>query len=196
MKKFISILVLLCAVALAVPSVAYSANPNGKKVSQPKAVKYALKDPVRRASGSGEHFNEASATNIAEMNARAQFARKLETAIMASSDQISTFRTQTVSNNNSSALLREGETQSKDMVSSISSQIIRNVHVVKKSPYYKEENGIYTVYVCVEFKGTPEQMFTGFAEVLKRHLSDEDKTTLEVHQEEIRKVFTATMEQN
>ena len=79
-------------------------------------------------------------------------------------------------------------------MSSISSQILRNVHVVKKSAYY-QDNKTYKVYVCVEFMGTPEQMFTGFAEVLERNLSEEDKVTLEVHQEEMRKVFTATMKQ-
>ena len=157
-------------------------------------VKYALKQPIRRASGSGEHFNESSATSIAEMNARAEFARKIENAVMASSEYLSTFKSQTVSNNNSSASLIEGESQSKDMVSSISSQILRNVHVVKKSAYY-QDNKTYKVYVCVEFMGTPEQMFTGFAEVLERNLSEEDKVTLEVHQEEMRKVFTATMKQ-
>ena len=194
MKKFFSILVLLCAAALIIPSVAYSTNPNGKKVPTDKVVKYALKQPERRASGSGEHFNEASASNIAEMNARAEFARKIENAVMVSSDYMSTYKSQTVANNNSAATLVEGETQTKDVMSSVSSQILRNVHVVKKSAYY-QDNKIYKVYVCVEFMGTPEQMYTGFAEVLKRNLSDEDKATFEVHQEEIRKVFIATMKQ-
>lgn len=194
MKKFLSILALICAAVLIFPGNAFAANPNGKKVKTDKVVKYALKQPVLRASGSGEHFNEASATNIAEMTARAEFARKIENAVMASSDYISTFKTQTVANNNSAATLVEGESQSKDMMSSVSSQILRNVHVVKKSAYY-QDNKTYKVYVCVEFMGTPEQMFTGFAEVLERHLSDQDKATLEVHQEEVRKVFTATMKQ-
>lgn len=193
MKKFFSFLVLICTAVMILPCDAY-AGPNGQKVKQDKVVKYALKQPIRRASGSGEHFNESSATSIAEMNARAEFARKIENAVMASSEYLSTFKSQTVSNNNSSASLIEGESQSKDMVSSISSQILRNVHVVKKSAYY-QDNKTYKVYVCVEFMGTPEQMFTGFAEVLERNLSEEDKVTLEVHQEEMRKVFTATMKQ-
>ena len=70
MKKFFSFLVLICAAVMILPCDAY-AGPNGQKVKQDKVVKYALKQPIRRASGSGEHFNESSATSIAEMNARA-----------------------------------------------------------------------------------------------------------------------------
>lgn len=193
MKKFFALVAVVCAAVMFVPCDAF-AGPAGKKVKKDKVEKYAEKDPVRRAFGTGEHFNESSARNIAEMNARATFGQKIEAATYRAIESSTLLKSQLVSNNNSSATLTEGTVDTKEMTSTISSQIIRNTHVVKTSVYY-QENKTYKVNVCIEFMGTPDQMFTGFAEVLERHLDRQDKATVEVHLEEARRVFTATMEQ-
>ncbi len=191
MKKFISILVLLCTVAC-VFSIDAAAQ---KKLKKDAVEKYAEKHHATTGFGTATHFNESTARNMAEMNARAAFGRKLETAVYTSLERALVSKTETVTTNESGRSVTEGVENIKEMTSSISSQIIRNVHV-KKSLAYILENNTYKVNVVVEFLGTPDQMFTGFADVLQRHMERQGNTNVEVRLEEARKVFTATMEQN
>lgn len=192
MKKFISILVLLCTVACMF-SIDAAAQ---KKVKKDAVEKYAKKHHATTGFGTATHFNESTARNMAEMNARAAFGRKLETAVYSSIERALASQTETVHTNQSSGLaITEGIENVKEMTSSISSQVIRNVHV-KDSRVYILENNTYKVNVVVEFLGTPDQMFTGFADVLQRHMERQGNTNIEVRLEEARKVFTATMEQN
>lgn len=191
MKKFISILVLLCTVACMF-SIDAAAQ---KKQKRDDVEKYADKHHATTGFGTATHFNESTARNIAEMNARAAFGRKLETAVYTSLEVALVSKTETVATTESAQFIAEGIENVKEMTSSISSQVIRNVHV-KKSRVYPLENNTYKVNVVVEFLGTPEQMFTGFADVLQRHMERQGNTNVEVRLEEARKVFTATMEQN
>jgi hypothetical protein len=191
MKKFISILVLLCTVACMF-SIDAAAQ---KKQKKDDVEKYAVKHHATTGFGTATHFNESTARNIAEMNARAAFGRKLETAVYTSLEVALVSKTETVATTGSSQFIAEGIENVKEMTSSISSQVIRNVHV-KKSRVYLLENNTYKVNVVVEFLGTPDQMFTGFADVLQRHMERQGNTNVEVRLEEARKVFTATMEQN
>lgn len=191
MKKFISILVLLCTVACM-----FSIDAAAQKKQKKDAVeKYADKHHATTGFGTATHFNESTARNMAEMNARAAFGRKLETAVYTSLEVALVSKTETVATTESAQFIAEGIENVKEMTSSISSQVIRNVHV-KKSRVYILENNTYKVNVVVEFLGTPEQMFTGFADVLQRHMERQGNTNVEVRLEEARKVFTATMEQN
>lgn len=191
MKKFISILVLLCTVACM-----FSIDAAAQKKQKKDAVeKYADKHHATTGFGTATHFNESTARNMAEMNARAAFGRKLETAVYTSLEVALVSKTETVATTESAQFIAEGIENVKEMTSSISSQVIRNVHV-KKSRVYTLENNTYKVNVVVEFLGTPEQMFTGFADVLQRHMERQGNTNVEVRLEEARKVFTATMEQN
>lgn len=191
MKKFISILVLLCTVACM-----FSIDAAAQKKQKKDAVeKYAEKHHATTGFGTATHFNESTARNMAEMNARAAFGRKLETAVYTSLEVALVSKTETVATTESAQFIAEGIENVKEMTSSISSQVIRNVHV-KKSRVYTLENNTYKVNVVVEFLGTPEQMFTGFADVLQRHMERQGNTNVEVRLEEARKVFTATMEQN
>lgn len=191
MKKFISILVLLCTVACM-----FSIDAAAQKKQKKDAVeKYADKHHATTGFGTATHFNESTARNMAEMNARAAFGRKLETAVYTSLEVALVSKTETVATTESAQFIAEGIENVNEMTSSISSQVIRNVHV-KKSRVYTLENNTYKVNVVVEFLGTPEQMFTGFADVLQRHMERQGNTNVEVRLEEARKVFTATMEQN
>lgn len=191
MKKFISILVLLCTVACM-----FSIDAAAQKKQKKDAVeKYAEKHHATTGFGTATHFNESTARNMAEMNARAAFGRKLETAVYTSLEVALVSKTETVATTESAQFIAEGIENVNEMTSSISSQVIRNVHV-KKSRVYTLENNTYKVNVVVEFLGTPEQMFTGFADVLQRHMERQGNTNVEVRLEEARKVFTATMEQN
>lgn len=191
MKKLISILVLLCTVACM-----FSIDAAAQKKQKKDAVeKYAEKHHATTGFGTATHFNESTARNMAEMNARAAFGRKLETAVYTSLEVALVSKTETVATTESAQFIAEGIENVNEMTSSISSQVIRNVHV-KKSRVYPLENNTYKVNVVVEFLGTPEQMFTGFADVLQRHMERQGNTNVEVRLEEARKVFTATMEQN
>lgn len=191
MKKLISILVLLFTVACMF-SIDAAAQ---KKLKKDAVEKYAEKHHATTGFGTATHFNESTARNMAEMNARAAFGRKLETAVYTSLEVALVSKTETVATTESAQFIAEGIENVKEMTSSISSQVIRNVHV-KKSRVYTLENNTYKVNVVVEFLGTPEQMFTGFADVLQRHMERQGNTNVEVRLEEARKVFTATMEQN
>lgn len=191
MKKFFSILALVCAAMVIVPS-AYAAKPTKVKVD--KVVKYAQKDPQRRSWGEGTHFNESTARNIAEMQARAALSAKVEAAAYQMIEEAVTDKTQYISNGSTSAALDESTTERKTMTSTITSQVLRNTPVVKTSIYY-QDNKQYKVYVCIEYQGSVDELYNHFTRALEGTKTNNGEPRYEIHQEEARKVFTATLKQ-
>lgn len=191
MKKFITLLALVCAAMVIVPN-AYAGKP--VKVKKDKVVKYAEKDTQRRAWGEGAHFSESTARNIAEMQARAALSARIESAVYQMLEEAVVDKTQIVSNGNSAAQLTESTTDRKAQTSAITSQVLRNTPVVKTSIYY-QDNKQYKVYVCVEYKGSVDDLYNKFAENISSIKSSNGEPRYEIHQEEARKVFTATLKQ-
>jgi hypothetical protein len=191
MKKFITLLALVCAAMVIVP------NANAQKMQKQKpnkVVKYAQKKPETRAWGEGTHFNESTARNIAEMQARAALSAKIESGVYQMLEEAVTDKTQYVSNGNTAAALAESTTERKTQTSAITSQVLRNTPVVKTEIYY-QDNKQYKVYVCVEFQGSIDDLYNKFAENIANIKTSNGEPRYEIHQEEARKVFTATLKQ-
>lgn len=190
MKKFITLLALVCAAMIVVPT----ADAQQTKVKKDKVVKYAEKKPQTRAWGEGTHFNESTARNIAEMQARAALSAKMESAVYQVLEEAVVDKTQYVSNGNSAAALAESTTDRKSQTSTITSQVLRNTPVVKTSIYYLDSKQ-YKVYVCIEFQGSIDDLYNKFAENISNIKTSNGEPRYEIHQEEARKVFTATLKQ-
>ena len=63
-------------------------NPYGKVVEAEPCIELYEQSPCNRAYGNGQHFKEATARNIAELQARAMFARKIESAILSATEDM------------------------------------------------------------------------------------------------------------
>lgn len=190
MKKFFTLLALVCAAMVIVPN----ANAQKKhKVKVDKVVKYAQKDPQRRAWGEGAHFNESTARNIAEMQARAALSARVESAVYQMMEEAVIDKTQYVSNGSTAAALDESTTDRKTTTSAITSQVLRNTPVVKTSIYY-QDNKQYKVYVCIEYQGSVDELYNHFTRALESQRTSTGEPKYEIRQEEARKVFTATLQ--
>ena len=95
MKKFsflaaVAFAALLCScggskqmayVPIAAAAVNNNQIPQNVAVASEPCDDYAYEAPSKRASGVGTHFKEATATNLAQLNARANLARALQQCV-------------------------------------------------------------------------------------------------------------------
>ena len=56
-------------------------NPDGVALANDPCVDLCMQSPYTRAYGKGTHFKEMTARNIAELQANAMYARKIEKAV-------------------------------------------------------------------------------------------------------------------
>lgn len=188
MKKFFTLLALFCAAMVIVP------NADAQKKLKPSKVqKYANKDTQRRTTGIGVHFNESTARNIAEMQARAAMSAKLEAAVYQAMEEAVIDKTQNISNGTTAAQLAESTTERKTTTSAITSQVLRNTPVVKYATYYLDTKQ-YKVEVCIEYQGSVDELYNHFTRALESQRTSTGEPKYEIRQEEARKVFTATLQ--
>ena len=102
--------------------------------------------PTLRAVGKGTNAREQTAKNIAEMQARAQFARALASKI------------NTVTSENVSGL----DLSVEDFSKSVSEEIIKNTVIVKTCKELNADNQ-YDIWVCLEYQGDISKMATEIA---------------------------------
>ncbi|MDR3327659.1 MAG: hypothetical protein LBT04_05980, partial [Prevotellaceae bacterium] len=154
---------------------------------------YQQADPARRAYGKGQHFKEMTARNVAEAQARAQFARAIATKVTSASTENS------VSRELFSADATSGNTATyqaavvNDRVSAIAQEVIANA-VVVKSLKKQLPNKEWEYWICVEYNGSVADLATVFAKKVEQRISNEDKTRMDYDFDKYRKEVEAALE--
>jgi hypothetical protein len=117
--------------------------------------------PTLRAVGKGTNVREQTAKNIAEMQARAQFARAIASKIQTvTSENAIAFDTYSNGNTNT-----EQTTTAEDFAKSVAEEIIKNTVIIKTCKELRADNQ-YDIWVCLEYQGDIAKMANEIANKL------------------------------
>lgn len=112
---------------------------------------YALKSPETREYGVGEAFSVSDAKAIAEADARAAFAAKLNTIILSSIEKkVNIEKTHTATPTSNYNEQTDNTEAIRTFIEKIKLTELSNTTTVKAN-VYKLKNGKYEVHVCIEY---------------------------------------------
>jgi hypothetical protein len=151
--------------------------------------------PAIRAAGKGTHFKEMSARNIAELQARAVFARAISSKIKtATSEEALGYDIYSGDATSGNSVTDQGS-KSNDFTQGIAEGIVANTVVIKT---YKLllSNKQYDYWVCLEYQGDVAKMATDIAKKVEQRISDEQKLKMNFEFEQYRKRIEAELEKS
>lgn len=170
-------------------------NPDGVALANDPCVDLCMQSPYTRAYGKGTHFKEMTARNIAELQANAMYARKIEKAVLSATEDLGISLGQYAGDDNTGRSVSDHSGESNDLAALISQQVIRDMHVIKTSRYYGKNNQ-YTVYVCVEYGGDKDAPVKQIEQKVKDRISDEDRAKIESRHDEFKDIVYGKLKEN
>lgn len=148
------------------------------EMQQDKCEELAKKKPEIRASGEGTSFNVSTASNYAELQARAKFARAVAAAIdAAEGNEGFDYRKSSTDMTQGSSVRDEGARRNENQLS-IANEVIRNT-VIIESTQYMLKDGSYQVYVCLEYREGVSKLAEDVTEKVKQRVSDDDRIKMQ-----------------
>jgi hypothetical protein len=153
----------------------------------------AEEKPDIRAYGSGQHFKEMTARNIAETQARGQFARAIATAITASTDDKGNASVAYDSDTQAADIREAQNAGSDDWVNGIAQEEIRNTAVIHSTKKYNPTTKQYLIAVCLEYREGVSALATSIARKVEK-LSQDRKLEMNFEFEQYRNRIQAELE--
>lgn len=181
----VTVLSLMTSCGTSQKTVSGEVNPYGKSVASEPCIELYEQNPSVRAYGQGQHFKEMTARNIAELQANAMFARKIEQAVISATEDLGISLSQYAADDKSGRSVTDQSAESKDLAASISQQVVRDAHVIKTSRYIGKNNQ-FTVFVCMEYGTDKDALVKDIEDKVKEKISADDRATLEKRHNEFR----------
>lgn len=181
----VAVLSLMTSCGTSQKTVLGEVNPYGKSVASEPCIELYEQNPSVRAYGQGQHFKEMTARNIAELQANAMFARKIEQAVISATEDLGISLSQYAADDKSGRSVTDQSAESKDLAASISQQVVRDAHVIKTSRYIGKNNQ-FTVFVCMEYGTDKDALVKDIEDKVKEKISADDRATLEKRHNEFR----------
>lgn len=181
----VAVLSLMTSCGTSQKTVSGEVNPYGKSVASEPCIELYEQNPSVRAYGQGQHFKEMTARNIAELQANAMFARKIEQAVISATEDLGISLSQYAADDKSGRSVTDQSAESKDLAASISQQVVRDAHVIKTSRYIGKNNQ-FTVFVCMEYGTDKDALVKEIEDKVKEKISADDRATLEKRHNEFR----------
>lgn len=160
-------------------------TPYGQKIEEETCISLYKKKPTLRAYGMASHFKESTATSLAEAQARAMFARKIESAVLSATEEVSVSLEQYAGGIADGQSVSDQSAEGNSYVTTIAQQVVRNTHTIETSRYYGD-NRQFTVYVCMEYYGTDSELVNQIESSVKERISSEDRTKIEQRHDKFR----------
>lgn len=95
-------------------------NPDGVALANDPCVDLCMQSPYTRAYGKGTHFKEMTARNIAELQANAMYARKIEKAVLSATEDLGISLGQYAGDDNTGRSVSDHSGESNDLAALIS----------------------------------------------------------------------------
>ncbi|MCH5301888.1 MAG: hypothetical protein J1E77_03520 [Prevotella sp.] len=138
-------------------------NPYGTKLELTESERYAMEAPEKRASGKGVSASESVARQLAEDNARTALSKAIDVAVQ-NATRTMVVRINQYAGGDTDGMNATDEGQQNDLNNmTFSSNIIANTKVVKLEKFYGK-NRQYTIFVCLEYDGSIEDITRKLAE--------------------------------
>ena len=188
MKKsilFVAIATALIATSCGSSKKVSNTTPYGQKLEEETCISLYKKKPEVRAYGMATHFKESAATSLAEAQARAMFARKIESAVLAASEEVAVSMEQYAGGIADGNSVSDQSGEGNAYVTTIAQQVVRNTHTIETSRYYGD-NRQFTIYVCMEYKGTESELLDNIESSVKERITPEDRAKIEQRHDKFR----------
>jgi hypothetical protein len=169
-----------------------SSVAGAKEIQQNVCEEYQQASPATRAVGTGTHFKESTARNIAEVQARAQFARAIASAITTSTSEEAMGYEQYSGDVKSGDKVTDQGSKVNDLAQGIAKETIANTVVVKTVKFLLPNNQ-YEVWVCVEYQQGVEALASNVAKKVQQRISDDDKMKMNFEFDQYRKRMEAEL---
>ena len=160
-------------------------TPYGQKMEKETCISEYKKKPTIRAYGMATHFKESAATSLAEAQARAMFARKIESAVLAATEELAVSLEQYAGGVADGQSVSDQSAEGNSYVTTIAQQVVRNTHTIETSRYYGD-NKQFTIYVCMEYKGSESELANQIESNVKERISPEDRAKIEQRHDKFR----------
>ncbi len=153
-------------------------NPYGAKVFKSDCQKMAEAMPGKRFWGQAEHFKQSSATQLAELDARAKITNGLDAAIRAAAEMSDVDLTKYSGSDVDGMSATDAGAEQNTLSRSIAENIIVGTTTVNTEAYYGK-NRKYTVFVCVEMNGSADAVAEKAAKKVVDRISGDDRAKIE-----------------
>lgn len=166
-----------------------SLNEEEIEVKKTKSEKMAEEKPAMRDFGEGTNFNQSFAKTFAEGQARAAFARKLQTMVQTASRESADGAMKAHSNGTDSSLGTDQGFLSNAFAQQVAEGAVSGL-VVINTDTFKKRDGQYHVYVCVEYMGNIEALASSLAnqakKVVEQQVSEEERLKMKFEYEQFK----------
>lgn len=173
--------------------VALESTTGQKAIEQDVCEKLQEEKPTLRAVGVGQHFKEATARNIAEAQARAQFARSLATKVKTSTSEEAGASSVYSGDEATGNSVGDQIAKVNDFVDAVANEVVAGTVPIKISKYILP-NKQYKVYVCLEYQKGVSELAAEVAKRVEQKIPDEQKLKMNFEFEQYRKRVEAELE--
>lgn len=153
---------------------------------------YALLAPSKRAAGTGVHFKETTATNLAQLNARANLAKALQQCVEAATKNYADAKELFSADEESSSYVTDQSASVGDREAGWARELIKGAPVVMKKKY-KTPNNQWRIYVCVEYQESVAEMAAKITKVFNEKLSQEQKARIDFNEQKFKQEMQEAM---
>lgn len=179
-------------VPIAAAAVNNNQIPQNVAVASEPCDDYAFEAPSKRASGVGTHFKEATATNLAQLNARANLARALQQCVETATKNYGDGKELFSADEASSAYVTDQSAGVADREAGWAKELIKGAPIVKKTRY-KTPNNQWEIHVCVEYQESVAAMAAKIAKVFNEKLTQEQKTRIDFNEHKFQQEMQEAM---
>lgn len=153
-------------------------NAYGIAVEQDICEKMQEDKPALRAVGNAKHFNLSAAKNIAEAQARGNFAKALSAKITTATSAYAGGRALYSGDDETGGSITDQSTKEQDFVKSIAETIVANTVAIKWSTY-QLPNKQFNVFVCLEYQGDVSIIAAETAKNFSERLTNDQKLRID-----------------
>lgn len=166
-----------------------------KKIEQDICEQLQEEKPALRAVGIGQHFQESTARNIAEAQARAQFARALSSKVKTATTSEASSYTVSSSDLATGNSISDQIAKTNSFVDAAANEVVAGTVPIKISKYMLSNNQ-YKVYVCLEYQKGVSELAAEVAKRVEQKIPDEQKHKMNFEFEQYRKRIEAELEKS
>ncbi|MDR0982037.1 MAG: hypothetical protein LBM07_02175 [Culturomica sp.] len=172
-----------------------SSSSQNKVVAQNPCEQLQEEKTALRAVGKGTNFREQTAKNIAEMQARSQFARSIASKITtATSEEALGFDLFSSDVATGNVATDQGAKQN-DFSQSIAEGVVKNTVVIRT---YKEQrpDNQFDIWVCLEYQGDVAKMANEIAKTVQQRVPDAQRAKMNAEFDQFRKRVETELEKS
>jgi hypothetical protein len=133
--------------------------------------------PAIRAVGKGTHFKEMTARNIAETQARAEFARKIAPKITTATREEAAAIEKYSGNSGTGDSENDQNSASNDLSQSIAEAVVANTTTIK-TIHKQLPNKQFEYWVCIEYQKGISDMAAEIAKKVMQRIPDEEQAKI------------------